>query len=407
MPRSPRRSRFGSVSRRANGRWTAYITNPTTGARRSIGTFATENLAWEAIEEFNVARRSPGWIDPNAGMTTFGRFALDWLEHRTDIRPNTRSTYAGLLKNHLLPSFGETPLSQITPTDVRLWYGRLAPRKQSTADSAYRLLRTIMNTARHERIISETPCTLRGAGADHSPEREAPTLEQVQALTAAMPERYRVAVVLAAWGTLRISEILALQRRDIDLVAGSVSVTKQLLDLGSRTGAIVPFAPTKSEAGVRKVHLPASALVQVAHHMEHFVASEPDAFVLTGATGRPVWRKALRRHWTAARAAVGVPSLHFHDLRHFAGTVAAQAGATTRDLMARGGWSSPQMVVRYMHTSEERDAQIASEMDRLAERSRPYASISKEKDKSLDKSPGLRRAGGDRTHDPGIMSPLL
>ena len=119
---------------------------------------------------------------------------------------------------------------------------------------------------------------------------------------------------------------------------------------------------------------PASALVQVAHHMEHFVDSEPDAFVLTGGTGRPLWRKALRKHWTDARAAVGVREMHFHDLRHFAGTVAAQAGATTRDLMVRGGWSSPDMVVRYMHTSEERDAQLASVIDRLAETSRPFAS---------------------------------
>jgi integrase len=110
------------------------------------------------------------------------------------------------------------------------------------------------------------------------------------------------------------------------------------------------------------------------------------------------------------RPTVGLPWLHFHDLRHFSGTVAAQAGATTRDLMTRMGDSSPDMVVRYMHAEAERDAHIASEMDRLAakpERSRRFASKSKNKDKSLDKSPGPRRAGGDRTHDPRIMSPLL
>ena len=71
------------------------------------------------------------------------------------------------------------------------------------------------------------PASSRGAGADHSAERPAPTLEQVQALTAAMPEGYRVAVVFAAWGTLRSSEILALQRQDIDLTAGTVNVTKR------------------------------------------------------------------------------------------------------------------------------------------------------------------------------------
>jgi hypothetical protein len=106
--------------------------------------------------------------------------------------------------------------------------------------------------------------------------------------------------VLAPYGS---GEILALQRLNIDLVAGTVNVTKALSDLGSREE--IQFAPTKSDAGVREVHLPESALVHIAHHMEHFVDSDPDAFVLTGATGQPLWRTALRRHWSAAREAVG------------------------------------------------------------------------------------------------------
>src|ERR1700735_1001235 len=81
--------------------------------------------------------------------------------------------------------------------------------------------------------------------------------------------------------------------------------------------------------------------------------------------------------------------------------------AFTRDLLTRGGWSSPQMVVRYMHTSEERDAQVASQMGRSAESPHPLASNAKSTDTSLDENPVLSRAGGDRTLDPGIMSPLL
>jgi hypothetical protein len=45
------------------------------------------------------------------------------------------------------------------------------------------------------------------------------------------------------------------------------------------------------------------------------------------------------------------------------------------------------MVVRYLHTGEETDAPVASEMDRLAATSRPFASEAKDKDKSLSKKP--------------------
>jgi hypothetical protein len=43
-----------------------------------------------------------------------------------------------------------------------------------------------------------------------------------------------------------------------------------------------------------------------------------------------------------------MPALRFHDLCHFAGTMAAAAGASTREAMARGEWSSPQMALSYV-----------------------------------------------------------
>jgi integrase len=41
-----------------------------------------------------------------------------------------------------------------------------------------------------------------------------------------MPAKLRAGVVLAAWGALRIGQILALEKADIDLVAGRVSISK-------------------------------------------------------------------------------------------------------------------------------------------------------------------------------------
>jgi len=51
-------------------------------------------------------------------------------------------------------------------------------------------------------------------------ERRIPNIDQVAALTQSMPEQYRAAVTLAAWGTLRRGEVLGLNRQDIDLRAG-------------------------------------------------------------------------------------------------------------------------------------------------------------------------------------------
>ena len=61
-----------------------------------------------------------------------------------------------------------------------------------------------------------------------------------------------------------------------------------------------------------------------------------------------------------------MPGLRFHDLRHTAATLAAATGATTRELMARIGHSSPAAALRYQHVMKDRDKAVAAVLDGLA-----------------------------------------
>ena len=64
---------------------------------------------------------------------------------------------------------------------------------------------------------------------------------------------------------------------------------------------------------------------------------------------------------------VDLKSIRFHDLRHFAATMFASTGASTKEIMSRGGWKSVTMVVRYEHASEERDAMLADALNPYTE----------------------------------------
>ena len=46
-----------------------------------------------------------------------------------------------------------------------------------------------------------------------------------------------------------------------------------------------------------------------------------------------------------------------------AATMFASAGASTKEIMNRGGWKSVTMVVRYEHASDRRDAQLADALN--------------------------------------------
>lgn len=47
--------------------------------------------------------------------------------------------------------------------------------------------------------------------------------------------------------------------------------------------------------------------------------------------------------------------MHFHDLRHTGGTLAAATGASLKELMARLGHSSTRAALIYQHATRDRD----------------------------------------------------
>jgi integrase len=71
------------------------------------------------------------------------------------------------------------------------------------------------------------------------------------------------------------------------------------------------------------------------------------------------------RYWHGSRAAVDLPELHIHDLRHTGLTLAAQTGATLAEIMRRAGHSTSRAAMIYQHAAEDRDRELAARMSRL------------------------------------------
>jgi Phage integrase family len=84
-----------------------------------------------------------------------------------------------------------------------------------------------------------------------------------------------------------------------------------------------------------------------------------------GPKGGQLRRSNFRKFWHQARGAVGLPELHFHDLRHTGNTMAAAQGASLKELMERMDHSSPRAALIYLHATRERDQKIAAGMGKL------------------------------------------
>ncbi len=327
-------------------------------------TFKTKREAqtFEASERSD--RASGDWIDPLGGKILLAHYASTWLKTRVNLRIRTRELYEGLLRLHVLPALGNRCIGELSTATVRTWYASLFDKglQQSTCAKAYRLLRTILGTAVEDGLIAKNPCSIKGAGVARSLERPIASVAEVLALAEAIEPQLRVAVLLATFAGLRLGEILALTQERIDFDEATVAVVEQLQELAD--GGYVT-GPPKSDAGRRVVSLPNFMMDELRWHLAKYVEPRSNGRLFNGSRGGPLRRAVFQRAWNAARLAVGVEHLHFHDLRHTGNTLAAATGASTKELMSRMGHSSSDAALRYQHATRSRDVVIAAGLNRL------------------------------------------
>ena len=250
---------------------------------------------------------------------------------------------------------------------VREWHAKLKSQTGPTRRAhAYSLLRTIMNTAIDDEIYrGANPCRVRGAGQSKRARAIRPaTLPELESIAAAVPPRYRVMILLAAWCGLRFGELAELRRADIDIWNKVIRIRRGVVRVGG--GERLVKGP-KSEAGKRDVNIPPHLMPMLCDHLIEHVERGRDALVFPAAHGGHMAPSALYAVYWPARDASGRPDLRFHDLRHTGATLAAVSGATIKELMARLGHSTPAAAMIYQHAAADRDKVIAEALSKLAE----------------------------------------
>ena len=361
--------RFGRVRRLPSGRWQARYPGPDGRDRAAPQTFGSKSDAevWLTLKEAEIRRGD--WLDPEAGKVSFGEYASSWIRDHV-LKPRTLELYAGLLKNHLALTFGDVDLGRIREADIRRWrkerldagQRQARPFGPVTVAKGYRLLHAIMTTAVEDGLIRRNPCQIKGAGQEYSEERPVIPVGTLLELLGEVPPRYRAMLLLATFANLRFGELAGLRRNQIDLEACAVRVVISTAEMGD--GRLIDDDP-KSRAGRRTVAFPKEIVPELKWHMECFAEAGDGGLVFVGPKGGRLRRSNFRKFWNRARGAVGLPELHFHDLRHTGNTMAAAQGASLRELMERMGHSSTRAALIYLHATRERDEAIARGMGQL------------------------------------------
>ncbi|NLH69113.1 MAG: site-specific integrase [Brooklawnia sp.] len=368
-----KRRSFGHTPRTRNGRYQARYTGPD-GVMHTAGmTFAVKMDAegWLANEDRLIARGE--WTPPAqrraeqaaqavASVLTLRVYADRVLDERSTrnrnpLRPSTRDFYDKCLRLVILPVLGDVPVAALTPAMIRQWHSDLNPATPTQNGNAYNLLSSILKDAVDEGLLGSNPCRLKGAGKP-APARAgvALTLEQLAAYLAALPERYKLLLSIAALGALRSGEARALRRCDVDLKTGVVHVRQGVTRVREGKGWRWHIGPPKTSAGVRDVYLPTALLPDLRVLLAALPAGRSDELLFKATNGDPLNGSVIRDAHKTALAAAGLPAdIQLHDLRRTALTLASEGGATTAELQRMAGHTTPNMAMHYQRPTLVRD----------------------------------------------------
>ncbi|GAA4474144.1 site-specific integrase [Rhodococcus olei] len=368
MAKRAKRS-FGGLRQLPSGRWQANYTAPDGLLYKAPRTFAAEDdaVAWLAAErrkiDLDVWRPPAVEAASAAAPVTLRTYSERWLAER-HLKPRTRSLYEGQLRLHILPDLGDAELTAITAAVVRSWHAGLGTATPTRNAHCYSLLHAILATAVDDELIAANPCRVKSAMT--AKRRKTITVlsaGEISALAEEMPPGLRASVLVAGWCSLRWGELTELRRKDVDPEAGIIHVRRAVT---YRSGVFTVDSP-KTAAGVRDVAIPPHVIPAIVQHLDRHVQAGRDALLFPGVQGGHLGDYAYRKAFKPAAARIGRPELTPHMLRHSAAVLAAQAGGTTAELMARLGHTTPAMALRYQHVAAGRDRQIAERLSSMVE----------------------------------------
>lgn len=359
---------------------------PNQGERQVLkgGTWTiTEASAW--LDEEKRLIKDGEWTPVNMreanrerNSVLFSEYAIDFVKNKK-IKESTRNKYFESLENHLLPVFGDMRIKSITRNIVKDWYDEQP--KNVAVFNAYGLLSQILGNAskRHgeiEPLIKENPCCLEDVSRPKKKHSTViPSEEQLGELISHVEERFKLAEYIIGFLGLRIGEVLALQRRDIDLKNNILHVRRSLIEVRDEETQKVKtiVGDTKSETSHRDLNIPEAAKPMFEKQLKEYTSKEADAFIFT-TEGHTNFVKPSnfrdRVHNKARKQVEGLEEYWPHDGRHATCVYMRDADNTSLNVVSKQLGHSNTQVTDNVYTdatvSEEREKATRKVSERMA-----------------------------------------
>jgi integrase len=275
---------------------------------------------------------------PRSALTVLEATNLYIESKNSVLSPSTIGGYERV-RDNLMDRIAQEKLYNLTQEDVQRWVNQLARDKSpKTVRNAHGLLTAVVSAYRPELALRTTlPQKRRYDVAIPSEEDINKIIAQVRGT------ENEIAVLLAIWLGLRMSEVLGLKWSDID--GDVVHIRRARVDEGEKT--------TKTYSSQRDLPLPPyiKRLLDTAPKKGEYIV--------------PIQRKALySRFQTICKHAEVSQHYRFHDLRHINASVMLALGVPNKYAQQRMGHATENMLKTvYQHTMSKEQKAVADKVD--------------------------------------------
>jgi integrase len=314
------------------------------------------------VERGQVADNHPGsvadlldrWLAEIAPL----RSAYTMREHRRSVERDIK------------PAIGALRLDKLSPRHLDDLYGALLARGLSPASVRrhHCIVHAALDRAVRWGTIAANPADRASPPGPSRSRASAPTVRDVQRLIAAAEQHDPVmasAIALGAVTGARRGELCALHWSDIDWEKKTLLIERSLTVLHR----VAMAGPTKTHArrdvaidDMLGAFLAQRQADQQGYARKVGVALVGDPYLLSRSAdgSAPCLPDGLTAGYARLAARLGING-HFHQLRHFAATVAIGSGADVRTVSGRLGHADPSVTLRvYAHAIQARDRELAS-----------------------------------------------
>jgi integrase len=344
----------------------------TDGERRahvSRGPFSRKADAetWLRDELARVREGRP--TNPERRNVRVGTVLDEWFAvRRHSLAATTQGVYESIIRDRLRPAIGSVKLADLRPAQIarmlddlrqpgsnRRGVARDRGLSETSIQHVFTVLRTALQWAVRQRLISHNPADDVDRPQRARTEMRIWTSDQLATfLDYVRDDRLYPLLRTAAMTGARRSELLGIRWSDVDLDAGTVSISRARVRV--RDG--MHEAPSTKTGKSRVVDVdPVTVSVlkrwridQIADRVHWGPAwqgsdNPEDGYVFTRENGDPVHADHVQQRFERLVKAASVPVIRFHDLRHTHASLLLAAGTPVLDVAKRIGHASAAMTL--------------------------------------------------------------